>query len=237
MYFMDYDSIEGKGDFIFFLHGFGGSKESFKIVKNYLDNNMVFVSFAGFGESEIKQPYFVKDYARDLTELIINLAKGKSVILVCHSFGARVASYVASEHKELVKKLMIVDGAGIKPRRTLGYYLKVFKYKQMKKRVQKGKAPESALEKFGSSDYKSLSKIMKQTFVNVVNEDLKPKFRQIECPTLLFYGENDKETPLYMARKLHRLIKDSALIKVKGAGHFSYLDNFGLFLSVLKAFI
>lgn len=234
---MDYDFISGEGDFIFFLHGWGSDKRAFYCVKNYLKNNLVFLSFSGFGESEVpKTPYFVKDYALEVVSLISTLAKGKKVILVCHSFGARVGSIIASEFNNLVKKMVIVDGAGLKPRRGLKYHINVFKYKIAKRKVNKGKLDKSALDKYGSSDYKGLCPIMKQTFVNVVNQDLKNYFKNIKCPCLLFYGKNDKDTPLYMAKKLNRLIKDSGLIVVDG-GHFSYLDRFDIFIRALSLFV
>lgn len=238
---MDFDFVPGKGKYIFFLHGWGCDKNSFAIMKNHIteiDRNMVFVSFAGFGQTgEPQMPYCLEDYVSDLVELIVKIAKGKSVDIVCHSFGGRVAILLASKYPFLVNKIMMVDGAGLKPKRGLKYFLKVKKYKRLKKKVQCGKAPKSALNDYGSDDYKSLSPVMKQTFINVVNRDLKKEAKQIKTQILLFYGEKDVETPLYMAKKYKSLLKNSNLIVVKGAGHFSYLDNFDLFFECFKNFI
>lgn len=234
---MDYDFISGQDDFIFFLHGWGADKNSFKLVINNLKENLVFVSFAGFGASKIEKPYTLEDYANELRELILKIAKGKSVNIVCHSFGARVAAKLISETPDIIKKLVIVDGAGIKPRHGLKYYLKIFKYKRLKKQVMKGKKDRAVLNAFGSSDYKALSPIMKQTFVNIVNERLENCFRKIKCPTIMFWGDSDRETPLYMAKKMKKLISNSAIILAKRAGHFSFADKPGLFIAVLQAFI
>ena len=236
---MDYDFFQGKGEFIFFLHGWGGDKNSFKIVKNHIAKNcnMVFVSFAGFGDSLMpNKPYTVSDYANEVKNLIVSLARGRKVNIVCHSFGARVTAKLASLYSELIDKIIIVDGAGVKPRRKLSYYIKVLKYKRAKARVRKGKASENILQKYGSSDYKALSPVMKQTFTLVVNENLKKDFKQIKNETLLFWGEKDKDTPLYMAKKLNRWIKNSALVVAKNAGHFSYIDDLPLFIAVINSF-
>lgn len=237
---MDFDFVPGKGKFIFFLHGWGGDKNSFAIIKNHIaeiDRNMVFVSFAGFGNSkEPKVPFSLDDYVNDLVELIVKMAKGKSVDIVCHSFGGRVAILLANKYPFLVNKIMMIDGAGLKPKRGLKYFLKVRKYKRLKQKVLKGKADKSVLENYGSDDYKMLSPIMKQTFVNVVNQDLKNEAKQIKTQILLFWGEKDNETPLYMAKKYKKLLKNSNLIIVKNAGHFSYLDNFELFYESFKNF-
>lgn len=238
---MDFDFVPGKGKFIFFLHGWGGDKNSFAIMKNHIaeiDRNMVFVSFAGFGETgEPEEPYCLDDYVSDLVELIVKIAKGKSVDIVCHSFGGRVAILLANKYPFLINKIMMVDGAGLRPKRGLKYYLKVRKYKLLKKKVLSGKAPKSVLDSYGSKDYKALSPIMKQTFINVVNRDLKKEAKQIKTQILLFYGEKDSETPLSMAKKYNSLLKNSKLLIVKNAGHFSYLENFDLFFESFKNFI
>lgn len=236
---IDFELVKGEGDFIFFLHGFGGSKESFKCVKNHIAGrcNMVFLSLPGFGLSPPpSQPYNLNSYAMEVRDLIIKLSGGKKVNIVCHSFGARVAVKLCYLYPYIIDKILIVDGAGIKPRRKLKYYIDVFQYKRMKKLVMKGKKDASILDNYGSSDYKSLSEDMKKTFVLVVNEDLKSCFRSIDNPILLFWGEKDDQTPLYMAKKINKLAKNSALIIAKNAGHFSYLDNFPLFIAVFENF-
>ena len=238
---IDYSLTMSKGKpFVFFLHGWGGSKESFYVVKNHIATicNMVFVSFSGFGQSaEPKYPFSVEDYAKELKEVVDEVAKKQKIILVCHSFGARVAVKFASFYPEIVSKIMIVDGAGIKPRRSIAYHFKVLRYKTLKKKVENKKLDKKVLEKYGSSDYKMLSGVMKQTFVRVVNEDLKKYYKSLSCPVLLFWGKKDKDTPLYMAKKIKKLVKNSALIVIKGAGHFSYLDDRITFIEVLKEFI
>ncbi len=237
---MDYDYIEGKGDIIFFLHGWGGDKNSFSIVKNQIskDCGLVFVSFVGFGNSPPPtKPYKLIDYVLDLKNLIIKIAKGKKVNIVCHSFGARVAVKLAVIYPELVDKLIIVDGAGLKPKRKLNYYLKVWKFKRLKNRVNKGKLDPKVLENYGSEDYKKLSDVMKKTFVNIVNEDLKNYYKAVTQKTLIFWGEKDTETPLYMAKKINKYINGSILYVVSYAGHFSYLDDADGFINCLNNFL
>jgi len=237
---MDYEFVNNGEEFVFFLHGWGGDKNSFSFVKNHTikDCSMVFVSFSGFGDSkEPKKPYSVSDYANELKILIDKLAKDKKINIVCHSFGARVASVFCANNPQRVNKLFIVDGAGIKPRRSLNYYIKVWRFKTLKKKVIKGKLNKSVLNKYGSQDYKNLSGIMKKTFVCVVNEDLKKYFKQIRCKTFIYFGEKDSETPVYMAKKMHKLIKNSELFIAKGLGHFSFLEDKDAFIYHLNRFL
>ena len=81
-------------------------------------------------------------------------------------------------------------------------------------------------KKYGSSDYASISSdVMRETFNKVISLDLSDKLKEIKNPTLLMWGENDIDTPLYMAKKMEREIKDSGLVVLKGAAHFSYIDS------------
>lgn len=237
---IDYRLSQGNKNYIFFLHGWGGDKNSFKCVENYieLDFNMVFISFSGFGASAVPQkPYKLEDYVHELYELIKHVYDDGKVYFVCHSFGARVAALFIKMFPNIVDRLIIVDGAGVKPRRSLLYYLKVRRYKRKKKLVSKGKLSAGALDKYGSSDYKVLSPIMKRTFINVVNKDLKNEIKSISCPTLIYWGKEDKDTPLYMARKMHRWIKNSKLVVREGCGHFSYIDDIYFFVKTIEKFL
>ena len=59
---------------------------------------------------------------------------------------------------------------------------------------------EKRVANAGSEDYKKLSGAMRATFVNVVNEDLRRYLRDIKSPSLMIYGENDSDTPVYFRR-------------------------------------
>ncbi len=226
---MNYKSF-GKGQDIVFLHGWGGSISAFLFVAKRLSKwyRVTLVDFAGFGQSPLPEvPYTVKSYTQDVVSLLDEL-NIKSATFVAHSFGGRVALELATFFKERVNALVLIDSAGLKPRRSLAYYFKVFAHKLLKKLGLKGLK--------GSSDYRALSPIMKRTFVNVVNYDQTYLLPQIECPTAIFWGEGDTETPVYMARKLKKKIKGSQLFMLKG-GHFSYADDYATFISILSAFL
>ena len=151
------------------------------------------------------------------------------VILVGHSFGGRVAIRIASQKGYLLDKIVLVDSAGLIPRRGLKYYFKIYVHKLM----MKLNIPHNA----GSDDYRKLNGVLKQTFKNVVNEDLGAELNKVTLPVLLIWGSKDKDTPIYMARRMKRRMPDSALIIFEAAGHYSYLDRYGLFVTILRNFL
>ena len=233
---MNYLKFGTSKNFLVFLHGWGADKSSFLWLKDYFnDYSLVFVDFPGFGESpEPEKPYNIFDYVCRLKDLLDEL-EVSSLTLVGHSFGGRVAIKFAflfqNEYENF--KLCLVDSAGLKPRRGIRYYFRVYKYKLYRKLFPNGKA----LSKFGSPDYVKLSPVMKKTFIKVVNENLASYAKFINSETLIIWGSKDLETKPYMAKKLNKLIRNSKLTFIGGAGHFSFLDNPDEFVILLDTFL
>ena len=68
-------------------------------------------------------------------------------------------------------------------------------------------------------------------------EDLSHLLPGIKSETLLIWGERDTATPIADGRKMEKLIKGAGLVEIKGAGHFSYLDNPGVALGAIDYFL
>ena len=139
---------------------------------------------------------------------------------------------------------MLVDAAGIKPRRPLSYYYRVYSFKLAKWAAltflgkERGQRRIDAIrERRGSADYAQASPMMRRVLSRVVNEDLRHVMPLISCPTLLLWGENDTATPLADAHTMSRLIPDTGLVAFPGCGHYSFLDAPGPFARVLSSFI
>jgi len=200
------------------LHGWGGSKESLKGLANALKSEfcVTLVDFYGSGDTpHPPHPLYLEDFVSAIVDLI-NYYRMSGVVLVGHSFGGRVAVMLAARYGHLLDRVILIDGAGIKPKRSFKYYFRLYKYKLCKLFKVK------TLPK-GSADYNALSGAARATFVNIVNFHLDNYLKYITLPVLIIWGESDTDTPLYMAKKLNR-IKNSSLVILQGAGHFSYLD-------------
>ena len=200
------------------------------------------VDFAGFGQSEEPSAVWgVEEYTRSV-EAIAQAEGIENPILVGHSFGGRVSIVYASRNK--TQKIILVDAAGVKPRRSFTYYRKVYTFKLMKwlAPILMGKERaqqmiEKRRAKAGSSDYNNASPRMRAILSKCVNEDLCHLMPKIQAPTLLFWGENDTATPLADAKRMEKLIPDAGLVTVAGAGHYSFLENTPLFMRVVESFL
>src|ERR1700749_4171809 len=117
---------EGEGKPLVFLHGWGSNLQAFTRVQDYFKDE--FHTFAidlpGMGKSqEPNEVWGVEDY----TQFIEEFFKVKGItnpILAGHSYGGRVSILFSSRNP--VNKLVLLDSAGIKPTRSLDYYLKVY---------------------------------------------------------------------------------------------------------------
>ena len=234
----------GEGHPILLLHGWGCNTTTFNTIRPFLEAHfrVLTVDFAGFGQSdEPHEVWGVEEYTRSV-EALAQAEGVENPILIGHSFGGRVSILYASRHK--VQKVILVDAAGVKPRRSLNYYRKVYTFKLLKRvlplvagKARAEKIIEARRAKGGSSDYKQASPMMRRVLSKVVNEDLCHLMPRIKAPTLLFWGENDTATPLADAKKMEKLIPNAGLVTVAGAGHFSFLENTPLFLRVVESFL
>ena len=236
-----YYEVEGQGHPILLLHGWGQSVAAFQPVFDYLKQNFRVYSldFPGFGQSEEPQTVWsVYDYA-DMVDKFVKQLDIKNPTIFGHSFGGRVGIIYAGRQNDL-NKLVLIDSAGIKPKRGLDYYVRVYTYKLGKKvlslpglRAYKEKMMENA----GSSDYKNASMMMRQIMSKVVNEDLQHLMPSIQAETLLVWGDLDDATPLSDAKIMEQKIPGAGLVVFKGAGHYSYLECLGQFLRVIDVFL
>ena len=234
----------GEGKDVLVLHGWGADVSAVKPMADALSGKfrVWLVDLPGFGQSDLPPDgWDVYSYA-DFVKKFADTLGIVNPILIGHSFGGRLSIILVAKKIMNPPKIMLVDSAGIKPKRGAGYYCRVYTYKMMKRiAALLGKLSKPLEEKikgkFGSSDYKNANPIMRTVMVRVVNEDLTYLLKDISCPTLLFWGENDDATPLSDAKIMEKLIPDAGIVTVPGGGHYSYIDNFPLFNAVANKFL
>ncbi|MDP3387296.1 MAG: alpha/beta hydrolase [Eubacteriales bacterium] len=237
---------EGHGQDVLILHGWGCNIQTvmpiFNLVKHHF--RATAVDLPGFGDSSTPQePYDSYDYA-SLIKQFIDTLELKEVVLIGHSHGGRISIILSSQYPKLIDKLILIDSAGIVPKRSIKYFIKVYSFKALKKlylMFNSGEDQSQALEKFykkhGSEDYRQSNGVMRQTMVKVINDDLSHLLKKIETPTLLVWGEKDDATPLSDGRFMEQEISDSGLVIIKGAGHYSYIDDYQTFKLVIGSFL
>lgn len=224
----------GEGKDILLLHGWGQNIEMMKPIGDALKDRfrITILDFPGFGESdEPKEKWTIEKYSNMLEEFV-KLVGIKKPIVMGHSFGGRVAIRYSSRNP--IEKLVLFGSPCIRIEEKLSLSVRILK--KLKTLPGLNNFGEYMKKYIGSRDYKAASPIMRQTLVEVVNEDLSKYAREIEEPTLLIWGEYDTEAPVNEARELEKIMLDAALIVLPGT-HYAYLENLQQVINILNSFI
>lgn len=236
----------GSGPAVLLLHGWGSNLKSFTSLINLLKTKyrVLALDYPGFGESDIlKKSFTVDDYCDIVVEFLKNL-EVESVILVGHSYGGRIILKL-NNRKNLpfaIEKNVLIDAAGLKDKKDLRIKLKVATFKSLKyifnllpiSKVKKDEMIKALRMKFGSSDYANAPKVLQDTLVKSVNEDLTWCLDNMK-ESLIIWGDKDTVTPLWMAKLMETKIRNSGIVLLNG-GHFSYLDDPVTFSKVMISY-
>ena len=216
------------------MHGYLSNGQSFfNQIQHFSRDFEVFApDLAGFGANqEMPYPYSLDDYVDSVNEYM----KDNGIInpfIIAHSFGGRIAIKGIATKKIMAKKLVLTGSAGLKARWSIKKQTKKTCYLVLKKFIKKEK-----LTRFYSKDYLSLNPIMRSSFIKIVNEYLESCLPMIDTATLIINGKLDAETPLYMAKKLNKNIKNSTLKVFEECGHFCFLDKPNKFNMEVREFL
>ena len=96
------------------IHGTGAHKKWWDpIAPQFLnETNVIAVDLPGMGDSDFRNNYSIKDFGKCIFSIIdkekIEM-KIENIFIVGHSLGGQVAAYVASENKNLVTSLIMID--------------------------------------------------------------------------------------------------------------------------------
>ena len=225
---------------ILLIHGLASSTYTFRRIIPLLQKHfsIIAVDLPGFGKSE-KSTSFVysfQNYAKLMFECIHQLGISKPYI-VAHSMGGQIALNMAILAPEKINKLILLSSSGYlkRAKRLLicSSYLPLF---------------EKCIHYYiGRKDVRDHLKnvFYNQTLINdeIINEFAKPlaekgfykalvrllrhregdllphQLQEIQTPTLLIWGEEDRVVPIQVGQRLVKDLPDAQLITYKNAGH------------------
>lgn len=233
--------VEGRP--VVLMHGWGCNLSTVRSIASILETGMHVYNMDLPGHGKSPEPntiWGVPEYT-DMVKEFIDSLQLRDPVLIGHSFGGRIAIMLASQRP--ITKMLLVDAAGIKPKRPLKYYIKVYSFKTAghvlpvilgKRRTQR--ILDEWRGKAGSADYRQASPVMRQIMSKAINQDLTSLLPSIQASTLLIWGEKDTATPMRDARIMEKNIPDAGLVSFPDAGHFSFLDQPGQFRAVIREF-
>lgn len=209
---------------VIWLHGWARRGQDFGAAATDLARRgvaSVALDLPGFGSSP---PPSTAGGARYYAELVLPALREMGdgpFVLVGHSFGGTVACVLAADHREIVRSLL-VTGAPLlrRPSSTpspLAYRLLRWLHARG---VASDRRMEAARQRYGSSDYRRATGVMRDVLVMSVNESYEDELIRLDVPVTLLWGEEDREVPPDIARRVSALLTTPhTLQSLQGVGH------------------
>ena len=147
----------------------------------------------------------------------------KDLILFGHSFGGSLSIKLAIRKKIDIQKMILCNSSGIR-KRTLKKFIFKNLSKSLKFIFKLGLVNEDKAKRFfyyyiiRERDYIQAEEL-KETFKNIVKEDLSEELNNVRIPTLILWGEEDTETTLKQGKFMHLEIINSKFKVFEKEGH------------------
>jgi len=224
----------GQGQPLVFLHGWGAQPKAYSRTIKELSQQFRVIApcLLGHGHSSsIPQEFQFADYAEVIYQFIkkLNLT---NIILVGHSLGGAVATYLSQKDPQIIKKLFLVDSTGLPVKRS----------KHMWRLLWIKKALFNLKYWLG---YQQLFKFITHNLMNLANTkrtakltkglDVENMLQYVTVPTVLLWGKKDFFFSEEYANRFQKKIANSRLIVIPGQGHDWCLVQPKLFKKIISA--
>ena len=238
----------GKRNLIY-LHGFNGFEEWPSFLDALEQHFHIYVpSQPGVSNSEgLDKIDDLWDLILFYEELISDLNIDNAV-LIGHSYGGMIAAELASQLRERISKLVLVD--------SLGLWLDnepipdIFMLTPSERHAISWHNPDSdTAQDYENSFYEGLSK--EETNLErtktlmaigkfcwpIPDKGLEKRIHRINVPTLLVWGEKDQIVPPEYAHAFQHQISESTLAMIGGTGHIPHVECKSDFIEATLSFL
>lgn len=233
----------GTGDPIIMLHGFGGSKDDWLRFAKYFtpEYRVILPDLPGFGDSTKleKEEFGVMFQVEKVLEFARALQLDK-FHLVGHSMGGNIAGNFAGAYPEMVKSLALIDAARvIAPEKSEfdllmekgenPYIIKDVKDFDTFMEFLCYKPPRipSLMKRYLAKQLMATYKVYEKVFNEGWEKSIFPesKIRKITAPTLIIWGEADKNLHVSSAYIFQKNIERSKVVIIDECGHIPIMEK------------
>jgi len=232
---------------IVILHGWNLSGSRFAGLAEVLRKRKYRVftpDFPGFGQEEApKRPWHVVDYAEFLHRYI----QGHGItrpVLIGHSFGGRVALKFAQLYPSSVRALILSGTPGFSPvpKKKMFVFLLIakiggFLFSIPPLTLFSDWARRWLYYVAGAREFMRAEGSMRQTFKNIVQDNLVSAMESVRVPCLLLWGEYDVIVPVTIARRMQEAIMHAKLTIIPEKDHGVPFKDADVFAQYADGFI
>lgn len=225
----------GQGPALVHLHGAGGQRwdgtklalaERFRVISP---------EFPGFGEPPLSADVqSLPDLARLTADFIHRVAGGPAHVLGS-SFGGRVATWLALLEPTAIDRLVLESPASFRPPDRPGLADLTADQVAARLTVDGSSRPAGAADP--DAHQRNVKAIAHLTRNNPPEAELLDRLREIETPTLVVFGTQDRMIPPENGRLYKERMADCTLAFVYGAGHLIRHDRPDAFVRLVADFL
>lgn len=225
------------------IHGAGGSHLYWPPEIRHLDGeDIIAVDLPGHGASEGSGKKTIAAYARKVIGFMdaLNIEKG---VIAGHSMGGAVAQRLSLDNPERVKALILI-GTGAK----LRVHGKLFQFCRDENTYPQAvslitewafspQADHRLVELAGERMEELPASVLLDDFTACDDFDVRDQVEQIEQPTLIICGEEDRMTPVRFSEYLEQNLSRSRLEIIPEAGHMVMLEQPEMVAKLINDFL
>ena len=214
----------------------------------------------GFGRSSKSNQLYSPDNYVAFINYVVKQSGHEQFFLVGHSMGGNIALRFASTYPDKVKRLMLVDAAGILHRFTYTTYFTHFGIQMVPQfypqqgsdiRAAVGMILDELVRNHNLLEAGELMVLsdpaMRETILGgnpmviaayaMMMTDYSKTLSSMKVPTLILWGKDDNVTPRRTGKVLATNLPDSGLVVVSNAGHVLMQDKPLIFSNWLTRFV
>ncbi|KAH6673353.1 3-oxoadipate enol-lactone hydrolase-like protein [Halenospora varia] len=221
-----------------FIHGLGSSSCFYKtIIPSLLPHTRcIALDTAGSGLSELGNgSQTIKSIAEDALAILDEL-KVEKVVVVGHSMGGIVASFMASEWRERVRGVVLLGPVNPAPGLAEVFEKRIEAVKQNGLESLANTIPTAATGSRSTSLHHAFIRSLilgtsPEGYISlctVIANAKEPNYSSINVPLLLLAGEDDKTSPLESSKKIFESygtdVGKKRLDVLKGVGHWHSVE-------------
>lgn len=255
----------GSGPVVLFVHGLSGSWQNWleNLPELARDHRVVALDLPGFGESELPaERISMAGYAAAVDGVLEQLGVEQADV-VGNSMGGLVALEVALRHAARVRRLVLVAPAGISAEGLLGDRAmvalrraerlitgyngfwasradRVSRRAGLRRQLLRASAahPDLLPAPLASEQLKVSGRPgFLDAFDAIIHTSIRPRLRDVACPTLIVWGTEDRLVPVADAARFAQGIPGATVVRYADTGHVAMLERPERFNADLRAFL
>src|SRR5918995_267354 len=247
-----YEYGNAKGEDVLFIHGLGSSSITWRDIPDALSRHFHTIAVDLVGN------YTIEGFSKFIIDFLETIGSTKEeaskISLIGHSLGGYIAAQVATQLKEKIKRLVLVDSSGLleSPTPLLNDYYAaamevnpITRYEKIKRVLEDMYASPSRLLPIAVDLFNYITEkqgaryAFELTFKNSTTTQIKLEgFREIQdVQCLVLWGEKDNLIPIRYYDMFRQKLPKANCEVIPDAGHAPFIEKTALFYEKLSTFL